>query len=147
MHAVDVEAELGIFCSGANRNDFLDQSLYTNPELESDFISRTGANSLAVAIKNSHNVYLCRNSAFGYCVTYIAKKAAFIPLVLHVTSQIPHKQVIAAIQNGITKTNIATGLHLKSMKAFSTTFSRDYAMEIISSIRTMLSVRKLCSIS
>lgn len=110
-HGISVEAELGIVGKGCNREDFKDTSLYTNPSQAKEFVERTGVDALAVAIGNSHGVYV-ETPHLDIPRLKLLREAVSVPLVLHGTSQIPDEQLVAAVQNGITKTNIATEFYL-----------------------------------
>ena len=108
---VPVEAELG--CVGGKEDD-LERGTddpYTDPAQAADFVSRTGIDSLAVAIGTAHGVYkgepkldLERLSAIRTVVD--------IPLVLHGTSGVPEAVVSACIDRGICKVNYATDLRI-----------------------------------
>lgn len=104
---VAVEGELGFIGRGVNLDDYQDDSCYTNPEEAARFVAETGVDYLAVAIGNSHGVYV-ETPHLDIHRLQLLKKAVPVPLVLHGTSMIPDDQVVAAIQNGIVKTNIAT---------------------------------------
>jgi len=113
---VSVEAELGKVGSGSVASDFKDSSLYTNPEEAKAFVEQTGVDLLAVAIGNSHGVYV-ETPHLDIPRLKELKAAAGIPLVLHGTSLIPEDQVAEAVENGICKVNIATELYMAATKA------------------------------
>lgn len=108
---IGVEAELGVVGKGSNREDFKDTSLYTNPAQAKEFVERTGVDLLAVAIGNSHGVYV-EVPHLDIPRLDELTKAVSIPLVLHGTSQIPDEQLVNAVLHGITKTNIATEFYI-----------------------------------
>ena len=58
-HGVDVEAELGSMPSREGGGDVAvsKESLYTNPELVVDFVSKTNVDALAIAFGTAHGIY------------------------------------------------------------------------------------------
>ena len=55
---VDVEAELGHVGVGMNLEDMTNTDHFTNPDQAVDFVSRTGVDSLAIAVGNAHGNYI-----------------------------------------------------------------------------------------
>lgn len=104
---VDVEAELGLVGSGSNREEFKNSDLYTKPADAVQFVADTGVDALAVAIGNSHGVYIETPNLDISLLKEIRDKLS-IPLVLHGTSHIPDGQLVEAVTTGIAKVNIAT---------------------------------------
>jgi ketose-bisphosphate aldolase len=100
---IDVEGELGI----VGREEKVDRNRFTQPDEALRFAAETGVDSLAVAIGNSHGVYIEEPRLEIDLLKRIAQ-AADLPLVLHGTSLIPEDQLKEAVRGGITKTNIAT---------------------------------------
>ncbi|MDR2376765.1 MAG: class II fructose-bisphosphate aldolase [Treponema sp.] len=100
---IDVEGELGI----VGREEKVDRDRFTQPAEARRFAEETGVDSLAVAIGNSHGVYIEEPRLEIELLKGIAA-AADLPLVLHGTSMIPVDQLKEAVRHGITKTNIAT---------------------------------------
>jgi ketose-bisphosphate aldolase len=123
-HGVDVEAELGIVGSGMNVEDFKNDELYTKPEQAVEFVERTGVGSLAVAIGNSHGVYI-EQPNLDIARLSALNEAVSVPLVLHGTSGIPEEQLREAVLHGITKTNIATEFYNLMGKAVCEYTARD----------------------
>ena len=103
----DVEAEVGHVGSGANAADFQDTSLYTRPEQVTWYLENTPVDALAVAIGNSHGVYVATPHLDIDRLNKL-NAVSTVPLVLHGTSGIPDAQVSAAILGGVTKVNIFT---------------------------------------
>lgn len=100
---IDVEGELGM----VGRNEAVNRDRFTQPSEVKQFLEATGIDALAIAIGNSHGVYIEEPSLD----IPLLKKIAGItqtPLVLHGTSMIPSQQLSEAVRHGITKTNIAT---------------------------------------
>lgn len=100
---IDVEGELGM----VGRNEAVDRSLFTQPEEAASFVEKTGVDTLAVAVGNSHGMYI-EEPELDIPLIKAVNKAAGVPLVLHGTSMIPTDQLKEAVRAGITKTNIAT---------------------------------------
>lgn len=91
-----VEAELGAL-SGIEDEVNVDESKssYTNPEQAKDFVTRTGIDSLAVAIGTSHGAYKFKGDAelkFDI-LDAIEKEIPNTPLVLHGASSVEQKYV------------------------------------------------------
>jgi ketose-bisphosphate aldolase len=100
---IDVEGELGI----VGREEKVDRSRLTQPAEARRFAEETGVDTLAVAIGNSHGVYIEEPRLEIELLKGIVLEAN-LPLVLHGTSLIPVDQLKDAVRYGITKTNIAT---------------------------------------
>jgi tagatose 1,6-diphosphate aldolase GatY/KbaY len=113
---VMVEAELGRL-SGMEDDIEVDEKdqIYTNPKEAKEFVSRTGIDSLAVAIGTAHGLYK------GEPKLDIDRLAAIqqevdIPLVLHGASGLPDGLVRKTIERGICKVNVATELKMAFVK-------------------------------
>jgi len=132
-----VEAELGVL-SGVEDDLTVEEELakYTDPNQAREFVTRTGCDSLAVAIGTSHGAYKFsggKGLQFGV-LEKIQQQLPGFPLVLHGSSGV-NKKVITeinrfggklkenasgvtdeelkkAIQYGICKVNIATDMRL-----------------------------------
>lgn len=101
-----VEAELGVV--GGSEDDSEDiQMNVTDPQLVSNFLSRTGVNSLAVAIGNAHGKYAATPKLRLDILEEIRSKN-YISLVLHGGSGITPEDFRKSIDRGIRKINIAT---------------------------------------
>lgn len=100
---VDVEGELGM----VGRNEAVNRSLFTQPDEAVRFAEESGIDTLAVAIGNSHGIYI-KEPELDIDLLERIKTAVDKPLVLHGTSMIPIEQIKNAVRNGISKTNIAT---------------------------------------
>ena len=107
---IPVEAELG---KVGGKEDGLDggDGGYTDPAEAKEFVTKTGVQSLAVAIGTAHGVYsgvpkldLDRLSAI--------QKVVSIPLVLHGASGLSDEVVMESIRRGICKVNFATELRI-----------------------------------
>lgn len=102
-HGVTVEAELGTLQGVEDEVDVsADDAFYTNPDQAKDFVTRTGVDSLAIAIGTSHGAYKFKGDAslkFDILAKIQAELPDF-PLVLHGASSIPERVVTIANNNG-----------------------------------------------
>jgi ketose-bisphosphate aldolase len=126
---VDVEGELG--CVG--REEKVDRSGFTQPGEARRFAEETGVDSLAVAIGNSHGVYIEEPRLELELLTNIAATAD-LPLVLHGTSMIPTDQLKEAVRRGITKTNIATEYLMYYRDRIAGVLARDKPPKVITAL-------------
>ena len=108
---VPVEAELGKVGGKEDDLDGGNGNGYTVPEEAAEFVSRTGVDSLAVAIGTAHGVY---KGIPKLDLPRISQIAALVdvPLVLHGTSGVPDETVKECIQRGMCKVNYATDLRI-----------------------------------
>lgn len=104
---VDVEAELGHVGMGMNLEDMTDAAHFTDPDQAVDFVSRTGADSLAIAVGNAHGNYI-RTPELDFDRIRKLREVLDIPLVMHGGSDIPDDQLARAVRCGMSKFNIAT---------------------------------------
>lgn len=111
-HLVDVSVEGEVGTIGIM--DYSDEGgvkniTYTRPEEVTDFVARTGVDTLAVAIGTSHGLY-----PKGFVpklqldLLKELKKVATVPLVLHGGSNNPDEEMRKACEYGIRKINIAS---------------------------------------
>jgi len=114
-HGVVVEAELG---SLAGVEDDVcvsaEDSSYTRPEEVEEFVSKTGCDSLAIAIGTSHGAYKfkpeqCTRNEKGILVPPplrfdiledVSKRLPGFPIVLHGSSSVPQEYVKMINENG-----------------------------------------------
>ncbi|CAM3889679.1 tagatose bisphosphate family class II aldolase [Xenorhabdus thuongxuanensis] len=109
---VSVEAELGRL--GGQEDDLAvdsKDSFYTDPMAAKEYVSRTGIDSLAVAIGSAHGLYH-GEPHLDFDRLAAIRQQVDIPLVLHGASGIPEEQVRRAINFGICKVNVATDLKI-----------------------------------
>ena len=107
-HGVVVEAELGSLAGVEDEvNVSAEDSSYTRPEEVEDFVTRTGVDSLAIAIGTSHGAYKftaaqCTRDADGKLVPpplrfdilrEVEKRLPGFPIVLHGSSSVPQEFV------------------------------------------------------
>ena len=114
-HGVVVEGELGTLAGVEDEvNVSAEDSSYTRPEEVEEFVSRTGVDSLAIAIGTSHGAYKftaaqCTRNADGILVPpplrfdildEVAKRLPGFPIVLHGSSSVPQEFVKVINENG-----------------------------------------------
>ncbi len=107
-HGVVVEAELGSLAGVEDEvNVSAEDSSYTRPEEVEEFVTRTGCDSLAIAIGTSHGAYKftaaqCTRNAEGILVPpplrfdileEVSKRLPGFPIVLHGASSVPQEFV------------------------------------------------------
>ncbi len=104
-HGVVVEAELGKL---AGIEDDVkvsaEDSSYTQPDEVEEFVSKTGVDSLAIAIGTSHGAYKFKpgtNPQLRFDILHeIEKRIPNFPIVLHGASSVPQEYVKIINENG-----------------------------------------------
>ena len=114
-HGVVVEAELGALAGVEDEvNVSAEDSHYTRPEEVEEFVSKTGCDSLAIAIGTSHGAYKftaaqCTRNERGELVPpplrfdileEVVKRLPGFPIVLHGSSSVPQEYVKMVNANG-----------------------------------------------
>ena len=114
-HGVVVEAELGTLAGIEDEvNVSAEDSSYTHPEEVEEFVSKTGCDSLAIAIGTSHGAYKftadqCTRNEKGELVPpplrfdileEVTKRLPGFPIVLHGSSSVPQNFVKMINENG-----------------------------------------------
>ena len=114
-HGVVVEGELGTLAGIEDEvNVDADNASYTRPEEVEEFVTRTGVDSLAIAIGTSHGAYKftaaqCTRNEKGILVppplrfdilAEVAKRLPGFPIVLHGSSSVPQEFVKIINENG-----------------------------------------------
>ena len=114
-HGVVVEAELGALAGVEDEvNVSAEESHYTRPEEVEEFVSKTGCDSLAIAIGTSHGAYKftaaqCTRNEKGELVPpplrfdildEVVKRLPGFPIVLHGSSSVPQEFVKMVNANG-----------------------------------------------
>ena len=97
-HGVVVEAELGALAGVEDEvNVTADKARYTRPEEVAEFVSRTGCDSLAIAMGTSHGAYKFRPGTKAELRFDILQQIMDIvpgfPIVLHGASSVPQEYV------------------------------------------------------
>ncbi len=158
-HNCVVEGELGHlvgaqFDEGEEGGKYSKEGHYTNPEQAVEFVNRSGVDSLAVAIGNSHGAYKFKGEQHLDLDRLKAIKTALMdaglgdyPLVLHGASSVPQglvdeinqfggalgtdtagvpeADIEVARRTGCTKVNIDTDLRLAMTAAIRKTFAEN----------------------
>lgn len=107
-----VEAELGRL--GGQEDDMVvneEDSFFTDPAKAKEYVTRTGMDSLAVAIGSAHGMYQ-GEPQLDFARLAAIREQVDIPLVLHGASGIPEAMLREAIALGICKVNVATELKI-----------------------------------
>ena len=114
-HGVVVEAELGALAGIEDDVQVsAEESHYTRPEEVEEFVSKTGCDSLAIAIGTSHGAYKftaaqCTRNEKGELVPpplrfdildEVSKRLPGFPIVLHGSSSVPQEYVKMINENG-----------------------------------------------
>lgn len=107
---VTVEGELGHVGDNAGAGKLAHPSdYYTDPDTAVDFLTRTGVDSLAVAVGNAHGDYAFPPKLDFDRIAIISQKTD-LPLVLHGGSGLSDDDFKKAVQIGISKINIFTDI-------------------------------------
>ena len=114
-HGVVVEGELGRLAGIEDKvNVSAEDASYTRPEEVEEFVSKTGVDSLAIAIGTSHGAYKftaaqCTRNEKGILVPpplrfdileEVSKRLPGFPIVLHGSSSVPQEYVKMINDNG-----------------------------------------------
>jgi len=114
-HGVVVEAELGTLAGIEDEVKVAaHEASYTHPQEVEEFVSKTGCDSLAIAIGTSHGAYKfkpeqCTRNADGILVPpplrfdvlkEVSKRLPGFPIVLHGSSSVPQEYVKMINENG-----------------------------------------------
>jgi fructose-bisphosphate aldolase class II len=83
----------------------------TDPQEAAEFVARTNADGLAVAVGSSHAM-VRREATLDMDLIARLAEAVPVPLVLHGSSGVPPDQLEAAVAAGIVKVNIGTALNI-----------------------------------
>jgi fructose-bisphosphate aldolase class II len=117
-HAVGipVEAELGQVLQITDKVTPEDvERAMTDPDQAAEFIKLTGADSLAVAIGSIHAMR-SQEATLDIDRLKAIRKKVNVPLVLHGSSGVKNESLLEAIENGISKINVATYLNQAFMR-------------------------------
>lgn len=107
---VTVEGELGHVGDNEGAGKLENPSDYfTDPEVAKDFVSRTGVDSLAIAVGNAHGDYKFPPKLDFQRIETISKGTG-LPLVLHGGSGLSDSDFEIAVSKGICKVNIFTDI-------------------------------------
>lgn len=109
--AIPVEAELGKVLQskdGVTQADV--QAAMTDPLEARRFVELTGCDTLAVAVGSVHAMR-AKQAALDVDRVEAIRRQIPIPLVLHGSSGVTEASIVAAIQHGVAKVNVATYLN------------------------------------
>ena len=104
-HGVVVEAELGTLAGIEDEvNVSAEDSSYTRPEEVEEFVSKTGCDSLAIAIGTSHGAYKFKPGTKPQLrfdvLEEVSRRLPGFPIVLHGSSSVPQDLVAKVNQYG-----------------------------------------------
>ncbi len=104
-HGVVVEAELGTLAGIEDDVQVsAEDSSYTRPEEVEEFVSKTGCDSLAIAIGTSHGAYKFKPGTKPQLrfdvLEEVSKRLPGFPIVLHGSSSVPQEYVKMINDNG-----------------------------------------------
>lgn len=109
---VSVEGELGTIGSTGNSVEGgVTKVTYTDPDEAKDFVSRTGVDSLAVAIGTAHGIYPKHiKPELQMDILEKINTLVDIPLVLHGGSSNPDSEIAQSVKLGVSKINISSDM-------------------------------------
>jgi len=104
-HGVVVEAELGTLAGIEDEVKVsAEDSSYTRPEEVEEFVTKTGCDSLAIAIGTSHGAYKFKPGTKPQLrfdiLEEVSKRLPGFPIVLHGSSSVPQEYVKMINENG-----------------------------------------------
>ena len=118
QHDVSVESELGTLAGFEDESTNSESEIFTQPAKAAEFVSRTGIDSLAVAIGTSHGAYKRKSNSETLrfdILNEINKLMPGFPIVLHGASCIPNVLVDIINQNGGNIKN-AAGIPIEKLR-------------------------------
>jgi fructose-bisphosphate aldolase class II len=108
---IPVEAELGkVLQSKDGVTPAEVDAAMTDPAEASQFVELTACDSLAVAVGSVHAMR-AREAALDIARVEAIRAKVLIPLVLHGSSGVTEESIVAAIEHGVAKVNVATYLN------------------------------------
>ena len=104
-HGVVVEAELGTLAGVEDEVKVsAEDSSYTHPDEVEEFVTKTGCDSLAIAIGTSHGAYKFKPGTKPQLrfdiLEEVSKRLPGVPIVLHGSSSVPQEYVQMINENG-----------------------------------------------
>ena len=104
-HGVVVEAELGTLAGVEDEVKVsAEDSSYTHPDEVEEFVTKTGCDSLAIAIGTSHGAYKLKPATKPQLrfdiLEEVSKRLPGFPIVLHGSSSVPQEYVQMINENG-----------------------------------------------
>ena len=136
-----LESELGCVGGLSDGGSHVDENIYTDPKLASEFAQRTEVDFLAVSIGTVHGVYATKPRLDLDRLAAIRQQVD-APLVLHGGSGLSDDDFRNVIAGGICKVNIYTDVILAGKKALADNLELGYADIIKASEAAMCEVVK-----
>ncbi|HOR42930.1 MAG TPA: class II fructose-bisphosphate aldolase [Atribacterota bacterium] len=122
---VTVEAELG-YVPVKDNGESVKEDQLTKPEEAKRFVQETECDALAVAVGTIHGNYIDKPIIYHNRLKEIAKLVS-IPLVLHGGSGNTKRDLLLAIDEGISKININTEVSNAAITQLKNIFKEDYS--------------------
>ena len=121
------EGEIGIVPHGTRS---VSQAQMTDPTLAVEFAERTGVDFLAVSLGSVHGMKSAATSLDQDLLQQLHERIP-VPLVLHGASGVIDEQIAQAIERGIRKINVNTGLKVVLKSFLSTRFAEDSESDLL----------------
>jgi ketose-bisphosphate aldolase len=121
------EGEIGIVPHGTRS---VSQAQMTDPTLAVEFAERTGVDFLAVSLGSVHGMKSAATSLDQDLLQQLHEQIP-VPLVLHGASGVIDEQIAQAIERGIRKINVNTGLKVVLKSFLSTRFAEDSESDLL----------------
>ena len=124
------EGEVGIVPHGTGQVAVEDM---TNPERAVEFAERTGVDFLAVSLGSVHGMKSAANALNQELLVQLHERIQ-VPLVLHGASGVVDEHLKAAIDNGIRKINVNTGLKVVYKDALTAHFTNSAESDLLADL-------------
>lgn len=121
------EGEIGIVPHGT---ESVSQAQMTDPALAVEFAERTGVDFLAVSLGSVHGMKSAAASLDQGLLQQLHEQIP-VPLVLHGASGVIDEQITQAIEHGIRKINVNTGLKVVLKSFLSARFSEESESDLL----------------
>jgi fructose/tagatose bisphosphate aldolase len=121
------EGEIGIVPHGT---ESVSQAQMTDPALAVEFAERTGVDFLAVSLGSVHGMKAAATSLDQSLLQQLHEQIP-VPLVLHGASGVIDEQISMAIDHGIRKINVNTGLKVVLKSFLSTRFAEESESDLL----------------
>lgn len=128
------EGEVGIVPHGTGQVAVEDM---TNPELAVEFAERTGVDFLAVSLGSVHGMKSAANALNQELLVKLHEQIQ-VPLVLHGASGVVDEHLKAAIDNGIRKINVNTGLKVVYKNALTAHFNTSAESDLLADLNVAM---------
>ena len=121
------EGEIGIVPHGT---ESVSQAQMTDPALAVEFAERTGVDFLAVSLGSVHGMKSAATSLDQSLLQQLHEQIP-VPLVLHGASGVIDEQISQAIEHGIRKINVNTGLKVVLKNFLSNRFAEESESDLL----------------